>query len=221
MVLNTSDRVNKRTYVGQGGMGVVYKAWHPQLERLVAIKLMKPQPDNNFNNLKRFRREAQAASQMQHPNTNAVYAFGVTSDGQLYFILEYLDGKSLATIFGADERYPLDGRIIQLTSPPDFWEPGIAQYLARHQTAAAAKLYEEIFRDGGERAFYVRSYVPSVLHAVEAFNGNRDYNKSAKLLRAVLKKRAELDIADNVKACDHLRDLLSEAESMADGRAQR
>ena len=76
-------------------MGVVYRAYHPELERTGAVKIMHaiaPDPDS----ITRFRHEAQAIAQLRHPNIVAVYDFG-TSQGAPYMVVEYGPGGSLAS----------------------------------------------------------------------------------------------------------------------------
>jgi eukaryotic-like serine/threonine-protein kinase len=81
-------------FVGQGAMGLVYRAYHVQLERTAAVKVlqsMAPDPDKTA----RFRHEAQAIAQMRHPNIVNVYDFG-EHQGTPYMIVEYVPGGSLA-----------------------------------------------------------------------------------------------------------------------------
>lgn len=84
--------------VGQGGMSVVYKAKQVGLDRIVALKLMKPHLIDDPNNLKRFQREAQAASLLLHPSINRIYSFGISENGEPYLLLEFLEGRSLARV---------------------------------------------------------------------------------------------------------------------------
>lgn len=100
-VLDGRYRVTE--FIGQGGMSLVYKATHMALERTVAIKLLKPEYLGDVANVQRFRREAQAASSLQHPNINAIYAVGVTLAGQPYLVLEFLDGRSLAALLANEK----------------------------------------------------------------------------------------------------------------------
>jgi serine/threonine-protein kinase len=81
-------------FIGQGAMGLVYRAYHVQLERTGAVKVLQgiaPDPDTTA----RFRHEAQAIAQMRHPNIVNVYDFG-EHEGVPYMIIEYVPGGSLA-----------------------------------------------------------------------------------------------------------------------------
>lgn len=83
--------------IGEGGMGVVYKARQRGLSRFVALKLMRSGPWANRAEVKRFQQEAQAAAQLQHPNIVGVHDVG-EQDGQLFFSMEYVEGKNLAQL---------------------------------------------------------------------------------------------------------------------------
>jgi serine/threonine protein kinase len=90
-------------FIGQGAMGLVYRAYHVQLERTGAVKVLQgiaPDPDTTA----RFRHEAQAIAQMRHSNIVNVYDFG-EHDGVPYMIIEYVPGGSLASRMGQG---PLD-----------------------------------------------------------------------------------------------------------------
>ena len=82
-------------FIGQGAMGVVYRAYHEQLERTGAVKVMQAiTPDTD--SVARFRHEAQAIAKMRHPNIVDVYDFG-EYEGTPYMIVEYVAGGSLAS----------------------------------------------------------------------------------------------------------------------------
>src|ERR671938_1361168 len=75
--------------LGAGGMSEVWRAEDEELERTVAVKLLRPDADRA-----RFAREARAAAALSHPNINQLYDYG-ESDGKPYMVLEYLPGGSL------------------------------------------------------------------------------------------------------------------------------
>jgi tRNA A-37 threonylcarbamoyl transferase component Bud32 len=80
--------------LGQGGMGAVYKARQPKLDRLVAVKILPPEWGKDPAFSERFAREARALAKLTHPHIVAVHDFGET-DGLFYLIMEYVDGANL------------------------------------------------------------------------------------------------------------------------------
>jgi len=90
--------------IGKGGMGAVYKARQPALDRLVALKILAPRSGSDLDFAGRFTREARALAKLSHPNIVGVYDFGVAA-GQRpeapslnYFIMEYVDGPNLRQV---------------------------------------------------------------------------------------------------------------------------
>ena len=80
--------------LGQGGMGVVYKARQPRLNRLVALKILAQEKDRDGQFVERFAREAQALARLSHPNIVTVHDFG-EAGGHCYLVMEYVDGLNL------------------------------------------------------------------------------------------------------------------------------
>lgn len=80
--------------IGEGGMARVYRAWDSLLNRAVAVKVLKEQMTGDSAFVKRFRREAQAAAGLSHPNIVNVYDVG-EEQGVHFIVMEYLDGKNL------------------------------------------------------------------------------------------------------------------------------
>jgi hypothetical protein len=98
--------------IGKGGMGAVYKARQPALDRFVALKILAPRPGNELDFASRFSREARALARLSHPNIVAVYDFGVVSGISpdatrlSYFIMEFVDGPNLRQVQQAGRLAP-------------------------------------------------------------------------------------------------------------------
>ena len=105
--------------LGRGGMGEVYKATHRMLARPAAIKLIRTEMlgavDDEAAKLAvtRFRREAEAAANLRSQHSVELYDFGVTEDGTLYLVMEFLDGMDLETLVRENGPLPA-GRVIHI-----------------------------------------------------------------------------------------------------------
>ncbi|MFQ5793057.1 MAG: serine/threonine-protein kinase, partial [Acidobacteriota bacterium] len=82
-------------FIKRGGMGAVYRATHLMLDKPVAVKLINPELVTSADIVRRFQREARAASQLNHPNIVTVHDLGQTEDGTLYIVMELVEGVSL------------------------------------------------------------------------------------------------------------------------------
>jgi serine/threonine protein kinase len=91
--------------LGRGGMGVVYKARQPKLNREVALKLLAPEKGDDSRFTERFEREAQALARLNHPNIVAIHDFGQT-EGFYYLLMEYVDGANLRQLLRAGNLAP-------------------------------------------------------------------------------------------------------------------
>ena len=101
--------------ISVGGMGRVYRAEQSVLGRTVAVKIIHPHLLADENAALRFLTEARAASQLNHPNSIAVYDFGRTPQGQPYLVMEFLKGKDLARVVHEEGLLPLPRIVNVLT----------------------------------------------------------------------------------------------------------
>jgi serine/threonine-protein kinase len=102
-----------RRRIGGGGMGEVYLAEHQLLKRPCAVKLIRPDRVTDPRALARFEREVRLTATLSHPNTVQVYDYGRTEDGTYYYVMELLEGLSLAEL--VDRHGPLpSGRAVYL-----------------------------------------------------------------------------------------------------------
>jgi serine/threonine protein kinase len=92
--------------VGVGGMGAVYLGRQISLGRQVAIKVMKRGHGADYGYEERFRREAQAMAQLNHPNIVAIYDFGFIGKEFLFFVMEYVEGTDLYRVIHAGQMTP-------------------------------------------------------------------------------------------------------------------
>lgn len=106
-----ADRYLIMSVIGHGGMGVVYKARHELMDRIVAIKMLQSQLISDSMSVKRFQQEAKAASKLKHPNVITLYDFGVSPTGQPYLVMDYLEGISLADVIKKDGQVGVDRSI--------------------------------------------------------------------------------------------------------------
>src|SRR6266404_3583242 len=91
--------------LGKGGMGAVYKARQPTLDRLVALKILPPQAASGSGFAERFSREARALARLNHPNIVAVHEFGQVN-GMPFFVMEFVDGLNLRQLERAGKLSP-------------------------------------------------------------------------------------------------------------------
>jgi serine/threonine-protein kinase len=88
-------RYRVESVLGEGGMGIVYKAVHTTLRKPLAIKVLRPEVSKNEQIVQRFKQEAQSASQIGNQHIIDISDFGELADGSTYFVMEFLNGQSL------------------------------------------------------------------------------------------------------------------------------
>ena len=97
--------------LGRGGMGVVYKARQPRLNRFVALKILAREKEKDPRFAERFTREAQALARLNHPNIVTVYDFG-EAEGQYYLLMEFVDGMNLRQMLQTRKMAPEEALVI-------------------------------------------------------------------------------------------------------------
>ena len=95
--------------LGQGGMGAVYKGRQKSLDRIVAIKILPPEAgEDDMQFVERFKNEARTMAKMNHPAIVHVYDFGETTEGQLFIVMEFIDGTDVAKMIQEKKKLPED-----------------------------------------------------------------------------------------------------------------
>ena len=94
--------------LGEGGMGVVYLAEHPVIGKKVAIKAIHPELSKNPEVISRFMTEAKSVNQIGNEHIVDISDFGNTDDGEFFFVMEFLQGESLADRISREHRFPTE-----------------------------------------------------------------------------------------------------------------
>lgn len=105
-IIDGKYRVDRR--IGAGGMGIVYRATQIALERPVALKVLTTALVIDEGARQRFEREAVAMARLKHPNIVSIYDFGMSSDAGAYFVMEMMEGRSLAAEIELGRKLSID-----------------------------------------------------------------------------------------------------------------
>ncbi|HEY3585696.1 MAG TPA: protein kinase [Myxococcaceae bacterium] len=122
-----AERYRIHDLVGRGGMGAVYRAEHLALGNTIAVKVLRSSHGTHADIVRRFQREAVAASQIRHPGIVEVTDFGRTPDGRFYLAMEMVEGETLGR------------RLARLGPPPPAEAMALVRELARALGAAHAR----------------------------------------------------------------------------------
>ena len=104
-------RYDLQAEIGGGGMAVVYRALDTALGRQVAVKMLRSEFADDEEFVNRFRREAQSAASLSHPNIVNLYDVGITAENEYYIVMEYVDGPTLKEVIRQQGRMPVQQTI--------------------------------------------------------------------------------------------------------------
>lgn len=110
-----SGRYRVEECLGEGAMGAVYRAEHTLMKKTVAVKVLRPQVGERGDLVERFRREAQAAANIDHPNVCSASDFGQMQDGAFFLVIEYLEGDTLEDVVAREGPLPA-GRALSIAA---------------------------------------------------------------------------------------------------------
>lgn len=102
-----ADKYRVESFLGRGGMSVVYKVINEQTGAPAALKILHEHLWQDDSAVKRFKMEAQALSRMRHPNLLGLNDFGITRDGQPFLVVDYLEGRTLTEAIKSNNGLPL------------------------------------------------------------------------------------------------------------------
>ena len=135
--------------LGRGAMGVVYLAWHRDLGRPCVIKVVNPEKDTSGMLRRRFEREARETSLLRSPYTVQVFDFGITQQGQMFYVMEHLDGETLQDRLDRDGPQPFDIVCRWLVSSAESLAEAHARMLI-HRDVKPANIFLAMTADGRE-----------------------------------------------------------------------
>ncbi|MCD6496877.1 MAG: protein kinase [Deltaproteobacteria bacterium] len=109
-----AERYQVEERIGEGGMGIVYKATHVGLQKPVAVKVLMPELNSISGIVERFEREARSLSRLDHPGIVRVMDFGKSGKGLLYLVMDYVDGIPLSSLIRREGPFSAE-RAVALT----------------------------------------------------------------------------------------------------------
>ena len=128
--------------IGVGGMGVVYRGYDPTLDRPVAIKILASHLAREEKFVERFMREARAAARLRHPRIVTIYDVGEES-GRYYFVMEYLEGRTLSQILHEQGQFSTDDILSILSQLADALDAAHAHGLVHRDVKPANVIVDD------------------------------------------------------------------------------
>lgn len=100
--IDISERFETLSILGSGGMGTVYKVKDKSLDQIFALKVLRPELAGDREAVQRFKQEIEAAHKLSHSNLVNVYDYGISKDGAPYFVMDFVEGESLADVMSRE-----------------------------------------------------------------------------------------------------------------------
>jgi len=166
--------------LGRGAMGVVYLAWHRDLGRPCVIKVVNPEKDTSGMLRRRFEREARETSLLRSPYTVQVFDFGITQQGQMFYVMEHLDGETLQDRLDRDGPQPFDIVCRWLVSSAESLAEAHARMLI-HRDVKPANIFLAMTADGREVTKVLDFGIATKVEADSEGDGRKKKRKSADL----------------------------------------
>src|SRR5258705_2797139 len=161
--------------IGRGGMGVVYEAFQVSLRRRVALKILPFTVSNDAKQISRFKNEAQAAAQVQHPNIVPVYAVG-EENGVHYYVMQLIEGQSLTSLLDglrSSGRTVDDATAANYSDHTETWPPG--RNVPPHSSAPPYEVPVISPMKAAETADHIRVVARLAKQAAEALHAAHEY----------------------------------------------
>lgn len=185
--------------IGRGGMGVVYEAWQLSLRRRVALKILPFTVASDAKQLSRFKNEAQAAAQVQHPNIVPVYAVG-EENGVHYYVMQLIEGQSLTSLL---EGLRSNGQVAEDNTSANNRDLTVAWPSARRTTSASTATHTAAANvapmRAAETADHIRVVARLAQQAAEALDAAHEYgvvHRDVKPSNLLLDDQGKLWITD-------------------------
>lgn len=201
---NLSERYEVLQFVGSGGMGSVWKAYDKSADKMLAVKVLRPELALDRGAMKRFAEEAKAAAAMTHANLASIYGTGATKDGSPYILMDFLEGPNLAEVIesaGSLELHRTLNIIIQVCEALQHaHEKGIV-----HRDVKPSNIILQVDAEGSELVKLVDFGIAKVIPTVDS--QSKQFTQTGELLGSPLYMSPEQCLGEKIDARSDLYSL--------------